>query len=123
MGLLKQNFANGFWVVYGAGFAHLPFSIRHVVPMLWVITLIAFFIAAMFHQAFAGIALFMLTFYLAVNTAVSVKLAWQKGLKTCLYLMAAFCTLHFGYGVGSLWGLVKLGHLKLKINLLYQGLT
>ena len=110
--LLRQSFANGFWVIYGAGFAHLPFSARHVVPMLWVGSLMTLFAAAFYHQVFIGIALLMLTLYLAVNTAVSVHLAWSRGIKTCLCLIAAFGSLHFGYGAGSLWGLVKLGRLK-----------
>jgi len=111
-GLLKQSFANGFWVLYGAGFTHLPFSVRHLVPLLWVGSLMTLSAAAFYNQGFIVVALLMLTLYLAVNTAVSVHLAWSRGVKTCLCLIAAFGTLHFGYGAGSLWGLVKLGQLK-----------
>jgi len=109
---LKQSFANGFWVIYGAGFTHLPFSVRHVVPLLWVGSLMTLSAAAFYNQGFIVVALLMLTLYLAVSTAVSVHLAWSRGMKTCLCLIAAFGTLHFGYGAGSLWGLVKLGQLK-----------
>jgi GT2 family glycosyltransferase len=107
----KQSFANGFWVTYGLGFSRLPFSVRHLVPLVFLISLVTLIAASFYNKSFISLALLIIALYLAINTAVSVHLASCRGLKTCLCLMAAFGTLHFGYGVGSLWGLVKLGHL------------
>lgn len=109
--LLKQSFANGFWVIYGAGFTRLPFSVRHVVPLLWVGSLLTLSAAAFYNPLCLGLVLLMITLYVGVNTAVSVRVAWSKGVKTCLCLVVAFATLHFGYGAGSLWGLIKLAQL------------
>ena len=32
--LTKNNFSNGFWVIYSTKFAKMPFSVRHLIPFL-----------------------------------------------------------------------------------------
>jgi cellulose synthase/poly-beta-1,6-N-acetylglucosamine synthase-like glycosyltransferase len=38
-GLFKQNFWNGFWVIYSTKFAKMPFSVRHLIPFFFLISL------------------------------------------------------------------------------------
>ena len=38
--LFKQNFWNGFWVIYSSKFANMPFSIRHLIPFIFVSSLL-----------------------------------------------------------------------------------
>jgi GT2 family glycosyltransferase len=38
--LAKNNFWNGYWVVYSMKFAKLPFSFRHLIPFAFVLSLL-----------------------------------------------------------------------------------
>ena len=112
--LARQNFGNGFWVIYSLAFAKTPFSARHLVPLAFVLSLLGSlsisFVCAPFFYLFAFIA----GLYLAANMFVSLRLSLSRGLKYFPALIAGFLTLHVSYGAGSLWGTVKLGAKLLK---------
>ncbi len=106
--LAKQNFWNGFWVIYSTKFAKMPFSLRHLIPFVFVVSLVSSLILSLFYYPFIYLLAFILGLYLIVNVFFSAKIAFQNGLKYFPALILSFSTLHLSYGFGSLWGIAKL---------------
>jgi glycosyltransferase involved in cell wall biosynthesis len=104
----KQNFGNGFWVIYSTKFAKMPFSIRHLVPFFFVLSLVGSLILSLFFHPFIYLLALVFGAYLILNILFSVKLSLKKGFKYFPSLILSFSTLHFSYGFGSIWGVIKL---------------
>lgn len=105
--LFKQNFLNGYWVIYGSKFAKLPFSLRHLIPFAFVISLLSSFIMSFFYTFFIYTFGFILGSYLIANAFYSFKLSFKNGLHHFPFVISTFLTLHFSYGLGSVWGFSK----------------
>lgn len=106
--LWKNNFANGFWVIYSTKFAKLPFSFRHLIPLFFVLFLVLGCFLSMFSPISAKLYVIVLGLYMFLNTYSSLRISF--GLKNLLAFPLAFFTilsLHVSYGVGSLMGLIK----------------
>jgi len=106
--LARNNFRNGFWVLYSMKFAPLPFSVRHLAPFAFVLTLLVTLLAGMFWAPAILVSAFVLAVYMMFTLAVSVSIAREKGARYFLSLAVSFWTLHFSYGLGSLCGLIRL---------------
>lgn len=107
-GLWKQNFENGKWVVYTKLVAPYALSWRHFVPFVFVSVLIISAILCPF-SIFAIITLlFVAGTYTLTNLLFSFRLACKNGFKYLCTLPVVFATLHFSYGLGSIWGLLTL---------------
>ena len=106
--LAKNNFSNGFWVVYSTKFAKMPFSVRHLIPFFFVLSICGSLVLSFAYKPF--IYLFALVFitYLLSNIFFSLKISLKKGFKYFLPVMLSFGILHFSYGFGSICGLIKL---------------
>ncbi len=105
--LAKQSFSNGFWVLYSLAFVKMPFSIRHLVPLFFVLSLFGSLMFAFAYQPFFYLFALIAGFYLGVDTFVSLKLSLKKGLKYFPFLLVTFPVLHLSYGIGSIWGIIK----------------
>ena len=106
--LAKQNFGNGFWVLYSLRFVKLPFSLRHLVPFLFVSSLLGSLLISFIYQPFIYLFAFILALYFCLNLLFSCKLSLKHGIKYLPLLIITFLTLHVSYGLGSLWGILKL---------------
>jgi len=102
----RQNFANGLWNIYTTKVAPGTLSIRHFVPFVFVLSLLVSGGLALF----TGIGKILLGLaggsYLLGTLLASIKIGVRKGVKSIPILPLAFFTLHFSYGLGSLWGLL-----------------
>jgi glycosyltransferase involved in cell wall biosynthesis len=107
-GLIKQNFGNGFWVLYSLRFVKLPFSLRHLAPFLFVSSLLGSLLISFIYQPFIYLFVFILALYFCLNLFVSYKLSLKHGVKYFPLLVVTFLTLHVSYGLGSLCGMVRL---------------
>jgi glycosyltransferase involved in cell wall biosynthesis len=110
--LWRQYFQYGFWRIRTIQKLGRPATLRQMVPMLFVIGLLVLSLAAIF-LPLAWIALLLyIGFYLGVLGVG----AMQVGRRTCLrgFFLApvVFMILHFGYGLGCLWGVVRFVLLK-----------
>jgi len=106
---LKHNFSNGFWVIYHFRFAARIFAWRHMVPLVFVSSLIGSGILAIFFPIFCWLFLSILSSYLLVNIYSSFKIARkEKNLKYSFILPAIFAAHHISYGLGSIFGSLKL---------------
>ena len=122
--MLKQKYANGYWIGKTSKVCPKCLSIYHFVPFAFVVAIIiSTLICAGFYGVFtAGIFLtiyniiviltkFMWITYtlLAVIMAVlSVIQAKDKANITCILLPVLFFLLHISYGIGTLMGLIKM---------------
>jgi len=106
--LTKNNFSNGLWVIYSTRFAKMPFSLRHLIPFFFVISLLGSLILSLFYPPIIHFFGFIIGLYLIVNIFFSIKLSFKNGFKYFPALILSFSTLHFSYGIGSLCGVVRL---------------
>ncbi|MDD5145567.1 MAG: glycosyltransferase family 2 protein [Candidatus Pacebacteria bacterium] len=102
-GFFKHNFSDGFWVTYPLKFGIHAFSSRHLIPMVFVLGLIFSFL--LFPKS---IFLFIFFIYLFASLYFSLKVFQkEKNSKYLILLPLAFACRHFGYGIGSIAGLIR----------------
>lgn len=107
-GFLKHNFEDGYWVTYPLKFKIKYFGFRHLLPMIFVLVIFLLGLLSLFSQVFYLFFEFLVIFYLLLAILFSWQIALrQKNLDLLTNMMIAFLSRHFGYGLGSLWGLVR----------------
>lgn len=108
----RQNFGNGLWNVYTTKIAPGTLSIRHFVPFAFVLGLLISGGLALF----TAVGKFLLGLiggsYLLGALLASIQIGIRKGLRFIPILPLAFFTLHFSYGLGSMWGLLTVWKFK-----------
>jgi glycosyltransferase involved in cell wall biosynthesis len=87
-----HNFEDGVWAILPLKFVKLPFKLRHYIPLIFVLTL--------------PLSIFP---YILLSLFFSAQIAFrEKDLRLFLIMPLTFFVRHFGYGIGSIWGLIKL---------------
>ena len=105
----KNNFANGKWnilTVYFTGQMR-SLSLRHFIPLCFVLSLLLPIIIGIACPWFLIIALISLMAYISTLCFVSFQIVRPNNL-SFYYVLWAFVTLHISYGIGSLVGLLSL---------------
>lgn len=107
--LAKNNFGNGKWNLLTIHYTKeiRSLSIRHFVPLIFVLSLIIPTLVGLFWRPALFISLLSLFSYLLVLGTISAKLAIKKGLNF-FYLLASFIVLHVSYGWGSFVGMLSI---------------
>ena len=104
----RHNFSDGIWSTYPLKFEVRIFSWRHLVPLFFVSGLIlSLFFSFFFWQARLFFDLIFGS-YVFLSLFFSVKISFKKGFQYLFLMPIVFATRHFGYGLGSIWGIVKL---------------
>ncbi len=111
--LWKQNYANGLWSIYTTYISPEALSLRHYIPLIFVLSLIVsgiiavigHFILENYFYWFAAPLFMGAGIYLIVASYFALDAAIKKGLRFFIPLIAVFATLHFSYGWGSIVGL------------------
>ena len=105
----KHNFRNGVWAIYPFKFTTImPVSLRHLIPLAFVSSLIGSAALSVFSQIFLWLLLFILGSYALTNAYFSVKItAKEKDFRYLFVMPLIFATLHISYGLGSLCGVLK----------------
>lgn len=104
--LWRNNFNNGLWNIYCTAINAVSMSIRHFVPLIFVLALI---LAASLSTCVAVAKYFLgaiLTLYGLVLAGASFFLARRHGSGYMALLPLVFIVLHISYGLGSVWGLL-----------------
>jgi len=105
----KHNFDNGLWVTYPLKFGRVLFSWRHLVPLAFVLSLIGLTALSVFSLIFLWLLLGIVGLYLLINIYFSIQIAFrEKDWKYLFVMPIIFAALHLIYGLGSIWGLIKL---------------
>lgn len=104
-----HNFHDGVWAVMPLKFVKMPFSLRHYLPAGFVLSLIVFAFLGLFSGFFEGLFWLVLLSYLFFSFYFSWNISKKEKEQELLFLMPmAFFARHFGYGLGSIWGLIKI---------------
>ncbi len=105
----KHNLRNGVWAIIP--FKHssaLPVSFRHLVPFAFVSSLIISGMLTLFLPNFFWLFLFIIGSYSLCNIYFSARLAVKKrDIRYFFTMPAIYGSLHITYGLGSLFGLLK----------------
>jgi len=105
---LKHNFNDGVWAIYPLKFGIKIFSLRHLLPLIFVGGLIGLFLLSLFSKFFFLLFSLALFFYFLMSLYFSLKIAKkEKDLRFLFLMPLVFANRHFGYGFGSLWGIVR----------------
>lgn len=110
--LWRQYFQYGFWRIRTLQKHHRPGAVRRVVPLLFVLSIIILITAGFFWHGFWWLLLTELTLYALALIYGAVDVRRKAGWKYSCVAPVAFAVLHFGYGVGSLWGAIRLAVFK-----------
>ncbi len=87
----KHNFTDGIWATYPLKYG-FKVSLRHLIPLIFVLTL--------------PLSIWP---YIVVSLFFSLQIAARENKFRLFFIMPlVFFTRHFGYGFGSMWGLVRL---------------
>ena len=104
-----HNFNDGIWALYPLKFVKTPLKIRHYIPLIFVLSLITTGLLTIFLPVFIYLFLFIVCLYLLTTCYFSFKITIKEKDARYLFLMpAVFASRHIGYGLGSIWGLLKL---------------
>jgi len=109
LSFFEHNFRDGIWAVLPMRYGAPLFKIRHLLPGLFVLGLAAslaasFFIPFSIYLFLAGISI-----WLAVAIVFSLSsAAKEKDIFLAPFVFGALGARHFGYGAGSLVGLMRL---------------
>ena len=103
-----HNFEDGIWTTYPLKF-RVFLKPRHYIPFLFVSTLILSLLISFFVRPFLFIFKVLFFLYLVLNIIFLLEIVNKEKDFNYLFLMpiAFFCR-HFGYGLGSLYGLIKI---------------
>ena len=103
-----HNLLDGIWAIYPLKFG-ASLKLRHYVPFIFVLSLIFSLISSFFFKPTIYLFLFIIGLYLLASLFFSISIAIrEKNLGLFFVLPLAFACRHFGYGLGSLIGLIKL---------------
>ncbi|WGS66039.1 glycosyltransferase family 2 protein [Marinitoga aeolica] len=104
--LFKNNFQNGLWVILSTHYSKKGFSLRHIIPLLFVLFLIFGTIASIFSPIVRIPFFIILSIYLVLTIYFSLEISLKnKNLKLFLPSLLSFWILHISYGLGSFYGL------------------
>jgi len=105
----RHNFADGLWVTYPLKFGKFVFSWRHLLPLFFVVSLIVLLVISYFLKFFFWVFLGVLALYLLANFYYSFSISLKRKKLGYLFIMPiVFAIRHFGYGLGSIWGFLKI---------------
>jgi glycosyltransferase involved in cell wall biosynthesis len=105
----QYNFKNGFWAIYPfKSVRHMPVSLRHLVPLIFVLSLLGSLGLAIFYSFFGWLFLSIAGVYFLTNIYFSCQIALREKNTRYLFVMPiVFANLHINYGLGSGYGLMK----------------
>lgn len=105
--LFRQYLQYGYWKVRVIQKHKIPASIRHLVPGLFVGSLILLALLAAFSNTALWLLLFGLSLYLTADLFATLITCWQMPRRKFIPVMPfVFAAYHFGYGCGFLRGLI-----------------
>jgi GT2 family glycosyltransferase len=106
---LRHTLRNGIWIIYPLKYGKILFSWRHLVPLAFVFALIFLSVLVFISPVFLKIFLLIIFLYLSVDFYFSFKIAKEeKDPRHLILLLFLFPFFHIIYGLGSIWGLIKI---------------
>lgn len=108
-GFFFHNINDGIWAVLPKKFGVGMLKLRHLLPLFFILCILILVIFSIFSKLFFSLLIIACILYMAALFYFSAVISiYEKDFSLFPYLFFAFCARHFGYGIGSLIGLVKL---------------
>jgi glycosyltransferase involved in cell wall biosynthesis len=108
MAFLRHTLQNGFLVTYYLKDKKVTFFGRHLAPIAFVSAVVALVALALLQTFFLWPLLAVLGSYFLASALASSRVAIsQRDVRYLATLPVVFTVLHWGYGLGSAWGLVR----------------
>jgi len=102
-GIFEQSYQKGKWNIITAKLCLGTMSLRHLIPFIFVLSLILLPILSYFMPLFMWLLIAQLTLYLLLNITFTLKLA--EGFKEAIIIFLLYPLNHLAYGIGSIAGL------------------
>ncbi len=104
-----HNVRNGVWALVPFLYSEvMPVSWRHLLPLAFVGSLVGSAVLGICSPAFGVLGASIAGAYAVACAAASLHVAWRRrDVRYVVLMPIAFGMLHFGYGLGSLWGAIK----------------
>lgn len=103
---IRFNFWNGFWTTFPLSRSPMAFSLRHFVPLIFVISLIVTAAIALF-MGNPLLLLLLVGLYAAATILATLHALFSRPSLSILFLPTLFPLLHICYGVGSFAGCIQ----------------
>lgn len=103
--LWKQYYQYGFWKVRVIQKHKRPASIRHLIPLMFVLFLGGGGVLSIFSRLIRILYFSILSLYILLDLIFSIKVSTSKNIKYLPYLVITFPLLHVSYGLGFILGL------------------
>lgn len=109
--IIKQSYENGKWNIILTKINKNALSMRHYVPLLFVVYLISNTFLWIINLHFIYLLMVILLIYFSLGFYFSIKGLIRKkySLVYLIILPFIFLSFHIGYGIGSLIGILKIG--------------
>ncbi|OHB55233.1 MAG: hypothetical protein A2Y07_11065 [Planctomycetes bacterium GWF2_50_10] len=105
--LWRQYFQYGFWRIRTMQKHRRPATLRQMVPLLLVLSMLSLLIGGAFFRPVLLLLMSEIFLYLLLLVAGIVDVSRKAGVSYGLLSPIVFIILHFGYGFGSLWGIMR----------------
>ena len=105
--LWRQYYQYGFWKVRVIQKHKRPASIRHLIPLAFVLFLVGGGILSTFSSFIKNAYFLILGLYILLDLFFSLKISFSKSIKYLFYLVVSFPILHISYGLGFILGLLN----------------
>ncbi len=105
--LWRQYFQYGFWRIRTIQKHGQPATLRQLAPVLLVSSMVVLGVLSGFHSIFLWLLIAALCVYGLGLIYGAVNVGRKQSFKYAAISPMIFIILHFGYGLGSLWGIVR----------------
>jgi len=105
--LWRQYFQYGFWRIRTLQKHKRPATLRQLVPLLFVLSLLLWGLAGLLWRPFWILLEIEAAIYVIGLFAGAAVLGRKSGWQYAPLAPVVFAILHFGYGLGSLWGVIR----------------
>lgn len=103
-----HNVKDGLWAILPMKYG-VRLKLRHFIPLFFVVGIIGPLIISIWYWPLIYLAIGIVILYLLMAIFFSSRIAVkEKKIILIPFLIAAFATRHFGYGIGSITGLIRL---------------
>jgi len=104
--LWRQYFQYGFWRIRTLQKHKRPATFRQLVPLLFVLSILLWGLAGLLWRPFWILLVIEAAIYVIGLLAGALDVGRKSGWRYTLPAPLVFLILHFGYGLGSLWGVI-----------------
>lgn len=113
-GFVTQAYRNGKWNIITLNWQKNALSIRHLIPLIFVLSMLLNIVMSFIVNKWKYILLAEVVSYILAMIIGAIKIGINNGITYALISPLLFLSLHVSYGIGSMVGIISLLKLKLQ---------